>query len=160
MGSPHFESILPLLIAIATLLAMISLRNGDVAIRARNCRDELLYKVDTLIPSYDPSLALDDAQRQKRDEAIRRAERRRKNLRQQIDKFHWRYRLMSAAFILLVFAAAGVGLYGTEVVGSLLGRGYERAILWSSIGLFIVGILMTVAEMWVGPQALELNSQD
>ncbi|WP_428671985.1 DUF2721 domain-containing protein [Reyranella sp.] len=137
---PNFETLLPLLISIASLLAMISIRNTDVATRARNCRSELLYQVDKL-----------DANAR---------DRRKANLKKQIQHFQWRYRLMSAAFIVLVFAASGVGLYATATLDVLIGAANNKAILYASLCLFVLGMLATIIEMWVGPTSLDLNSQD
>jgi hypothetical protein len=156
---PRFEVLLPLLVAMSTLIAMVSLRNSDVATRARNCQAELLYQVDALrgqshLPASHHGAAM-DAQGQN----LERVERRKENLLRQIKHFERRYKSLSIAYVLLVLAVAGLGLYGTSTLLLLIPEWLSQAILYAGLVLFIAGILIMVWEAIVGSRTLELNSK-
>jgi len=157
---PHFEALLPILVTISTLIAMISLRNSDVGTRARNCRAELLYQVDALLPKIDRSAPLTSTEIDDWDEAMERGRRRKENLRAQIRHFESRYRLLSLAYILLILAMAGLGLYGTSSFFIPISGRLAGAILDLGLLMFVAGIVLMVWEAFVGSRTLELNSKD
>jgi hypothetical protein len=156
---PRFEALLPLLISMSTLIAMVSLRNSDVATRARNCHAELLYQVHALKLQSEQSGSLQGAPTDARGRSAERVERRKENLLEQIKHFEQRYKSLSMAYVLLVLAVAGLGLYGTSTLFLLIPEWLCQAILYAGLILFIAGILIMVWEAIVGSRTLELNSK-
>lgn len=133
------EATTPLLIATGTLLAMISLRNSDIATRARNNVDEALYKV----------CKLDEGK--KRDNRLQ-------NIRAQNQSFLRRYRMMSWAFSCLavsicLFAVANVLLKkeGAAWLSGIVGL--------AACALLGIGLCMTVVEFIWGPGTLKRNGK-
>lgn len=127
------NSLISVLIANGALLAMISLRNSDVATRYRANVDELLYKA----PKH-----IDDPVKQ----AARIA-----SLRQQNAWFSRRYVLMSIAFVLVVGATMGTWLF------LLAGEPIRVPILSITLLMGFVSLVLLVIEFILGPITLKLN---
>ena len=128
------EALPSIIIAIGTLLAMISLRNSDIATRARNNVDEALYKEPSRGAAY--------------------FERRLAILRKQNRKLIRRYRLLSYSFILLMLSMV-------LFVASAATRGEELGVLLAlNAGLFLfAGLVIATCEFIIGPSTLEMNNE-
>ena len=142
-----FTKLLPVLIADATLLAMVNLRNSDLATRYRNNVKEAIYDCE-----------LDE---------------RKRSLRNQNRILLFRYVLTSITFLVLAFSLACFainGLTGIEpqVGGDLttvLGQGW----LWTEVepsktfnfrfgvDFFLFGLLLTMIEFAIGFITLRMD---
>lgn len=128
------EALPSIIIAIGTLLAMISLRNSDIATRARNNVEEALYKKPNRgVPYFGRRLAI---------------------LRMQNRRLIRRYRLLSYSFILLMLSMV-------MFVASAATRGEELGVLLAlNAGLFLfAGLVITTCEFIIGPSTLEMNNE-
>ncbi len=123
-----------IIIAIGTLLAMISLRNSDIATRARNNVAEALYKEPNRGVAY--------------------AERRLVSLRQQNRKLIRRYRLLSYSFVLMMLSMV------LFVASAATGGDELSVFLAVNAGAFLfAGLVITTCEFIIGPSTLEMNNE-
>jgi hypothetical protein len=132
------NAISPLLIASAALLALVSLRNGDIATRSRNNVDELLYKAT-------------------KEKLGKNLGKRRANLRYQLNKFYGRYILTSFCFASLALALAFVAAAGFFAKQE---NKHTVAIVLIGIGgaFFVVGLLLIIIELGMGYLTLKKNN--
>lgn len=127
-------SLTPFLLASATLLAMVSLRNSDLATRSRACADELLYK------------------------AVANEERK-AALRKQIRWFQRRYWLTSICFVCFAFTLGAFALSAYFIKQNGFFRATAQPLTWTAVALFTVGLFLLVIEFFLGPITLRINSR-
>jgi hypothetical protein len=147
-----FEALAPLLIANAAMLAMVSLRNSDIATRARKCRTEQLYGTDDLgVKGSDGKLtAASEA----------RINARREKLRTQIKYFHYRYWLTSFCFVLLAISIACLGIFGYHLLENPKDSFHPTFLSDVGVWLFGLGVGLICVEFVVGPITLDMNAKD
>lgn len=133
------EVVTPLIIAIGTLLAMISLRNSDIATRSRANVDEALYKLSKVT-------------------AGRHCDERLKCIREQNVEFGHRYLRLSRAFNFAAFAIFPLALALLMIAYKPWARVAGALVLASLLSLLAALILMWL-EMRSGPTTLQENDR-
>lgn len=126
-----------LIIAIASLMALVHSRNTHLSERARNGIEEWLYKVD--------SSWLDE-----KDKEVHRD-----SLKEQVEEFAKRYRAMSIAFLCLtatlIFMMLSIVLCASTD-NSIKSVGLTVAVF--GIVLLVVAIFLSANEFWNGYKTL------
>lgn len=132
---------IPLIVAAVTMLAMISLRNGHLAERARGNVDEALYKL--------PTSELSSALRARRFE----------QLKAQGAMFEKRYRRGSTAFLIMSLALVALVAAATANAAGRSLAIVDCAPLLGSVGaaLFAWSLTLVLIEVHDGTRTLELN---
>jgi uncharacterized protein DUF2721 len=128
---PYYSALTPLLIACGALLALVSLRNSDLANRSRAA-------VDALEKAHDP----------------RRVE----SLKRQIIWFNCRYVLCSISFIFLALAGGLFALSSMWMSQDVSGSDLQTMTAWG-IGLLIGGLGLLCVEFLLGPITVLSNSR-
>lgn len=126
-----------LVITTGTMLAMISLRNSDVASRSRANAEELLYRLDGIADTG-------------------RRERRRQSLVRQNAALARRYLRLSVAFLALSTALVLLCLMSGFEGSGRPSTAYAVTAL-TTVALFMIGLALAASEFMVGHLTLYLN---